>query len=150
MNDAITHFRDKYAFLSNFYAAPVSLDGVDYPTIEHAFQAAKVFDEESRQKIREASTPKGAKVMGRRVKRRADWFDVSLQIMEALVREKFTRHPDLREQLIATGDAELIEGNNWNDKFYGCVWDKKQERWVGENHLGKILMKVRSEIAESD
>ncbi len=149
MTEAITWFRGEYDFLSNFYPSDVALDGVDYPTVEHAFQAAKTFDHEKRAALRRAATPKSAKAMGRRLKRREDWFEVSLQIMEDLVRDKFTRHADLRERLLATGDAELVEGNNWNDRFYGAVYNSHTETWDGENHLGRILMKVRDELRES-
>jgi ribA/ribD-fused uncharacterized protein len=150
MNEPIARFRDAYDFLSNFYPAPVEMDGLEFPTVEHAFQAAKTFDPEKRAAFQKAVTPAGAKQMGRRVQRREDWFDVSLSILEALVRQKFTRYPELARKLKATGDAPLIEGNTWNDRFYGCVWDKKQETWVGENHLGKILMKIRDELPPID
>ncbi len=146
MNEPIADFRGDYAFLSNFYACKVEFEGAEYPTIEHAFQAAKTPDFDQRRNIRNARTPSEAKRRGRRIKRRADWFDVSLLIMESLVRQKFTHYPDLAEKLLATGEAELIEGNNWNDRFYGAVWDSHQNSWVGENHLGKILMKVRDEL----
>lgn len=149
MAEPITDFRDKHNFLSNFYPSPVEMDGVEYPTIEHAFQAAKVHDFAQRRAIRAADSPSKAKRMGRKVKRRDDWFDVNLSIMESLVRQKFTRYPDLREKLLNTGDVPLIEGNNWNDKFYGCIWDTHQSKWVGENHLGRILMKVREELRGS-
>ena len=148
MTEPITDFRGEYGFLSNFYAAAVEMDGADYPTIEHAFQAAKTHDFAKRRTVRNADTPSAAKRLGRRLKRRADWFDVSLEIMETLVRQKFTRYPDLRAQLLATGDAELIEGNNWNDRFYGAVYETSTGAWVGENHLGRILMRVRDELGE--
>jgi ribA/ribD-fused uncharacterized protein len=146
MPEAISDFRGDYAFLSNFYPSPVSLDGVDYPTVEHAFQAAKTFDNSIRLSILNAGTPGQAKRMGRRLKRREDWYQVSLVIMEQLVREKFTRYPNLKELLLQTGDAELIEGNNWNDRFYGAIWDSKKSEWVGENHLGRVLVKIRDEL----
>ncbi len=146
MTEAIADFRGEYAFLSNFYAAPVSFEGVDYPTVEHAFQAAKTLDYDVRRSIRNVASPTTAKRMGRKLKRREDWFDMSLVVMEQLVREKFTRYPELRDSLLATADAELIEGNNWNDRFYGAIWDTTKNEWVGENHLGKILMKVREEL----
>ncbi len=149
MADAIADFRGDYAFLSNFYDAVVELDGVDYPTVEHAFQAAKTHDFDQRRTIRKAETPGAAKRLGRRLKRRDDWFDVSLQIMESLVRQKFTRYPELGDQLRATGDAPLIEGNTWNDRFYGAVWNSTSNEWLGENHLGRILMKVRAELQET-
>ena len=148
MTEPITDFRGDYAFLSNFYAAPVEMDGAEYPTVEHAFQAAKTHDYAKRRTIREAQSPTTAKRMGRRIKRREDWFDVSLAIMKELVSQKFTRYRELGEKLLATGDAALIEGNNWNDRFYGAVYDTTQEAWVGENHLGQILMEVRAELRD--
>ena len=148
MMDDITDFRGQYDFLSNFYACVVEFDGVDYPTIEHAFQAAKTHDFAKRRIIRNAATPSEAKRLGRRLQRRDDWYDISLQVMEDLVRQKFTRYPELRQNLLETGSAMLIEGNNWNDRFYGAVWDSTQEVWVGENHLGRILMKIRAELRE--
>jgi predicted NAD-dependent protein-ADP-ribosyltransferase YbiA (DUF1768 family) len=77
--------------------------------------------------------------MGRSVKLRPDWESIKLDVMETAVRIKFT-DPELAAKLIATGDEELIEGNWWNDTFWGVC------NGVGENHLGKILMKVRADI----
>lgn len=148
MDNAITSFRGQYDFLSNFYASPLTFEGAEYPTVEHAFQAAKSSNFAERRKIRMASTPSEAKRLGQKLKRRADWFNVSLQVLEALLRQKFTRYPDLRERLLATGDAVLIEGNNWNDRFYGCVYDARTGEWVGENHLGRLLMKIRDELKQ--
>ena len=142
----ISAFRGPHDFLSNFYAADAEFEGAEYPTIEHAFQAAKSFDFAERRAVKNARTASEAKRMGRKIKRRADWFDVSLVVMETLVRQKFTRYPELRTKLLETGDAKLIEGNNWNDRFYGAVYDTNRSEWMGENHLGKILMKVRDEL----
>ncbi|MBA3870450.1 MAG: NADAR family protein [Anaerolineae bacterium] len=144
----ISAFRGPHDFLSNFYAADVELEGAEYPTIEHAFQAAKSLDFAERRAVKNAKTASEAKRMGRKIKRRADWFDVSLVIMENLVRQKFTRYPELGSKLLETGDADLIEGNNWNDRFYGAVYDTNRNVWMGENHLGKILMKVRDELKQ--
>ena len=146
MAEPITSFRGDYDFLSNFYPSAVEMDGAIYPTVEHAFQAAKTHDVAQRSALQNAKTPSGAKQMGRRIKRRADWFDVSLVIMESLVRQKFTKYLDLRTKLLSTNDSHLIEGNTWRDKFYGAVWDSKKSEWVGENHLGRILMKIRAEL----
>ena len=148
MNDEISAFRGPHDFLSNFYAADVEFDGAEYPTIEHAFQAAKSLDFGQRRTIKNAKSASEAKRMGRKIKRREDWFDVSLEVMEALVRQKFTRYPELKSKLLETGDAILIEGNNWNDRFYGAVYDTNRNEWMGENHLGKILMKVRDELKQ--
>ena len=148
MENEISAFRGPHDFLSNFYAADVEFEGAEYPTIEHAFQAAKSLDFAERRAIKNAKTASEAKRMGRKIKRRADWFDVSLVIMETLVRQKFTRYPELKSKLLETGDAKLIEGNNWNDRFYGAVYNTTGREWVGENHLGKILMKVREDLKQ--
>jgi hypothetical protein len=86
------------------------------------------------------------KRLGRKVTLRSDWEQVKLDIMADLLRQKFTRYPDLRDLLLATGDLEIIEGNTWDDRFYGAVWDETEQRWIGENHLGKILMRIREEL----
>jgi N-glycosidase YbiA len=140
----ITHFYGEYDFLSNFYLCPIELDGVDYPSVEHAFQAAKTFDADERYSIQIAHSPAEAKRLGRRIQLREDWESVKLSILENMVRQKFTRHPELGAMLLTTGDAELIEGNDWNDRVYGAVWNGTN--WVGKNHLGRILTSVRDEL----
>lgn len=142
----ITHFRGDYDFLSNFYYSVVTLDGADNPTVEHAFQAAKTHNPDERYTIQIAASPAQAKQLGRRVLLREDWEVVKVGILEDLVRQKFTRHTDLRDKLLATDYRELIEGNSWNDRFYGAVWSDKQGAWLGKNHLGKILMRVRDSL----
>lgn len=141
----VEEFKGEYSFLSNFYWAPVWLDETEYPSTEHAFQAAKTLDFRERMKILAADTPGKAKKMGRSVTLREDWEEVKTSVMEDLVRQKFTSNLALQEALIATGDAELAEGNQWNDKTWGMVKDESG-KWVGENRLGKILMKIRSEL----
>lgn len=136
----IDRFADDYDFLSNFFDAAVQLDGQWYPTVEHAFQAAKTADATERARVRAAGSPGVAKRLGRKVTLRADWESVKVSIMEALVRQKFEVHADLKEKLLATGERELIEGNQWNDTFWGRC------RGHGKNHLGKILMRVREAL----
>ncbi len=136
----IDRFRGEYRFLSNFWPAVVTLDGITYPTVEHAYQAAKILDPTSRGLFYSAATPGDAKRLGRQLTRlRGDWHQVRLAVMADLVRQKFT-HPDLRDRLLATGNRDLIEGNDWGDTFWGVC------RGVGDNQLGRILMKVREEL----
>ena len=85
-------------------------------------------------------TPGQVKRVGGKLELRFDWEEVKLTIMEELVRIKF-QIPTLTGLLIQTGNAELVEGNYWNDTYWGVCKD------VGENHLGKILMKVRNKLA---
>lgn len=133
----INSFKGQYAFLSNFHPAEVELDGVIYPSVEAAYQAAKTFDQE-RRKLFRTMTGAQAKKEGRKNVMRPDWDSVKLLIMTNLVKDKFIRNPELKEKLLATGDEELVEGNWWGDTFWGVCKGK------GENHLGKILMKVRA------
>jgi ribA/ribD-fused uncharacterized protein len=132
----ITEFEGEFRFLSNFYPSPVMLDGIEYPTVEHAYQAAKTIDTAERDRIRNAKHAGTAKKLGRKVTLRPDWEAVKLQVMEDLIRRKFSI-PDLKDMLLATEQEELVEGNYWGDTFWGVC------EGVGQNHLGKILMKVR-------
>lgn len=137
----IDQFRGDHFFLSNFYLCPIKLDGVMYPSVEHAYQAAKTLDPVFRDMIREAIKPSYAKRIGRSVPLREGWNDIRLDVMRELAWQKF-EIPALREALLATGSAELIEGNDWGDTFWGV------QRGVGENHLGLILMNIRARVRE--
>lgn len=139
----INSFRGSYEFLSNFYPATVEYEGLFYPTVEHAFQAAKTVSVYQRAGILGRSTPALAKRMGRQVTLRPNWEDIKIRIMESLVRQKF-RDKELKEKLLATGNEELIEGNWWGDTFWGVC------RGEGHNHLGKILMKTREECQKGE
>ncbi len=134
----IDSFDGEWSFLSNFHPSEVHFDGDLYPTVEHAFQAAKTTDPTERAAIRAATTPGRAKRAGRRVALRPGWDDMRIDVMAGLLREKFS-DPTLAAALDATGDAELIEGNTWGDTFWGVC------RGVGTNHLGRLLMQIRDE-----
>ena len=137
----IDSFRGKYYFLSNFFPAEVTYNGLTYQNNEAAFQAQKTYSKEERIEFTTLE-PRDAKRRGRRVRLRKDWEQVKDRIMEEIVRAKFSQNEELKEQLLATGDAQWVEGNRWNDRYWGV----DIRSGVGENHLGKILMKVRSEL----
>ena len=137
----IDNFRGKYAFLSNFYDAPVEYQGLLYKNSEAAFQSAKTLDIEKRKQFCELD-PSTAKKKGRNIILRYDWEKVKDAVMKEVVYNKFSNNLELREKLLATGDAELIEGNTWNDIYWGIC------RGRGKNKLGKILMEVRKIIKE--
>ncbi len=130
---------DEYRFLSNFYPCEVEFDGEVYRTVEHAFVAAKTLDKCIRDDIRFLSQPGKAKRFGKKIELRPDWDEIKLNIMEELLRKKFSQ-PYFRDLLSNTGDDIIIEGNNWNDTYWGVC------RGVGKNNLGKLLMKIRSDI----
>jgi N-glycosidase YbiA len=150
--------REAFGFLSNFASSPMVLDGEDWPTVEHYYQAQKSRDGAYRAAIRATSTPGHAKRLGaypdlpkklcehswfrttgRKV--RADWPEIKLDVMRQAVRAKFTQNADLAERLRGTGTAEIVEDSRF-DSFWGCGADEQ-----GLNWLGRILMEVRMELA---
>ena len=137
--DRIASFDGQWRFLSNFWPAVVEHDGVLFPTVEHAYQAAKTSDAGQREWIRSSATAGIAKQRGKKVNLRSDWNDAKLTVMEDLLRQKFAEL-GLGMKLLSSGDAELVEGNWWHDSFWGVC------NGIGENHLGRLLMKIRTEL----
>lgn len=140
MTTVIDHFNGYYLFLNNFYPATVKFEDDFYVSVEHAFHAAKTLDKKERERVKWCRYARDAKKLGRSVKLRSDWESVKVRVMYNCVLDKFTRNDYLRNKLIETGNAELIEGNTWNDTFWGVCNGK------GRNMLGKILMKVRAKL----
>ncbi len=135
---------DPYGFLSNFYAAPIHLDGLVWPTTEHYFQAQKFIDPAQQEMIRSAATPGAAKkrAWAPGLQRRADWDTVREAVMLNALRAKFSQHPDLRVRLLATGETVLAE-HTANDYYWGDGGDGS-----GQNRLGALLMQVRHELRD--
>ena len=136
--DKIDSFRGLYQFLSNMFESPVTLNGITFRNAEAAFQSLK---DPSRASEFADLTGAAAKKLGRRVQLRPDWNDVRVQSMLDVLRAKF-QNPDLQKQLLSTGSTPLIEGNTWNDTFWGV----DANTGTGENTLGKLLMQVRQEL----
>ena len=132
-------FDGEYAFLSNFYPVVVHFGQHTYLNSEAAFQAQKCVSADEKRQF--CDLPPGkAKRLGRKVPLRKDWERIKDDIMYRVVLAKFLQHPDLQQLLYATGDAELIEGNTWGDRYWGMV------DGIGKNMLGRILMRIRSEL----
>lgn len=136
MAEAITSFTGKHRFLSNFYPAAVTYAGVIFPTVEHAYQASKSAKPADHLRIAALPSAGQAKRAGRKLDIRHDFERDKLLSMFYLLLLKF-KDNDLRALLLATGDAELVEGNTWGDIYWGIC------DGVGENQLGKALMSVR-------
>lgn len=140
----IDRFVGEYRFLSSFFPCEVTTDaGLTYASVEHAYQAAKARSEEERLAIAAASSPKKAKRRGSKVTLPPDWHSRKVEVMRSLLRLKFAAGTELAAKLVATGDAELIEGNSWGDDFWGMC------NGVGENQLGRLLMDVRARLRAS-
>jgi len=137
----IESFSGSYRFLSNFYPSFVTYEGLTYPSVEHAFQAAKTHDQAIREEFsRLDKSPGQAKMDGGRLRLRPDWEQVKLKVMEELLRLKFAPGTHLAEKLLSTGNSVLIEGNTWNDQFWGVA------NGSGLNHLGLLLMEIRTSL----
>lgn len=135
--ELIQKFDGEYDFLSNFYKPkyPIIASGLSFTSVEAAFQAAKCPE---RMQEFVGIEPYESKKLGRKVKLRPDWDSVKIQIMGDLVFQKFLMNKDIRDKLLATGDAELREGNYWKDDYWGVCDSEK-----GQNNLGVLLMRVR-------
>jgi ribA/ribD-fused uncharacterized protein len=173
----IDYFKYEWAFLSNFYPVTVTYEGVLYASVEHAYQAAKFLDPELRSKFALETnprlTPGQAKRLAHSLKekglQRPDWDGVSLTVMRELLVQKFSAGV-LKKKLLSTFSAHLEEGNWWHDTFYGVCHGKLDGMVckhiaehlvadadgeldpanilrIGQNHLGRLLMEVRSEVA---
>jgi len=140
---AIDDFRGPFRWLSNFEPSEFWYRGKLYLTSEHAYQAAKATTEEDAEHVRSAASPGIARRRGNKILLRKDWDDVKLGIMKGVLREKF-KLPELRKKLLETGNHHLVEGNPWGDTFWGVC------SGLGENHLGRILMDLRSELRKEE
>lgn len=145
-------FSGDKAFLSNFYVYFVGYKGQAYLSSEHAYQSEKCALETERLRVMAAPSPWEAKKLGRIILLKTGWDAMKLDVMHEVVRAKF-KVPFLAEKLLATGEENLIEVNDWHDTYWG-VCDgqcRKPKAHVmgrprGENRLGQILMEVRSEL----
>jgi ribA/ribD-fused uncharacterized protein len=138
--------KDAYGEFSNFSNHPFKLDGVEWPTSEHYFQAQKFENEEYREKIRTTASPMIAARLGRsrRETLRSDWEEVKDEVMLRALKAKFGAYPQLKTLLLGTGKEELVEQTS-NDYYWGCGTDGS-----GKNMLGILLMRLRDELADDE
>ena len=126
-------------WLRNDYVKPITVGGITYNTVEHAFQAAKFTDVNIKQQIAAADL-REARRIGRRNTPRSDWESVRVSIMKSLVRQKFS-DDTLGQRLIGTNDDPIVmEGY---DNFWGTGDDGD-----GDNTFGGILEEIRAELQD--
>jgi N-glycosidase YbiA len=134
--------RDPFGEFSNFAPFPIDIKGVVWPTNEHYFQAQKSEDPVYQKMILKVATPRIAADLGRALKEtfRKDWDQFRDQVMYEAVYAKFTQHAVLKELLLSTGDAMIVE-HTVRDNYWGDGGDGS-----GVNMLGKTLMRVRESL----
>lgn len=138
----IKEFQREYRWLSNFWFVDIELDGRIYPSVEHAYASAKCDEEWWKKLCSMRENPPGTiKRKGKTIKIKDNWEDIKLSIMEDCVRKKFSQEP-YKTKLLNTGNEFIQEGNMWYDTFWGV--DLRTNK--GENNLGKIIMRIRSEL----
>ncbi len=136
----IEKFQGKYEFLSNRLLSNITFEGLTFRCAEAAFQAMRAKNPVDRKRFLTCDSGK-AKSIALNVEPREDWEEAKLEVMEQVLRAKFDQHPKLKEKLTATGNTILTFGNNGKDSFWGMdLYTCK-----GENQLGKLLMKIRSD-----
>lgn len=137
---------EPYGAFSNFSRHPFQLKGRLWPTTEHYFQAQKFPGTAHEEEIRLMASPMVAARAGRSRKRplRADWENAKEDVMREALRAKFTQHAELRELLLSTGDARLVE-HTTNDSYWGDGGDGS-----GRNRLGELLMELRAELVSRE
>jgi ribA/ribD-fused uncharacterized protein len=139
-----------YGPFSNLHRRSIVLDGRVYPTAEHAYQAGKARKEEVREWILSAPTP-GLVAMAAHGLYTwdivSDWSRIKYDRMRRVLRAKFTQHDDLRQLLLSTGDARIVEvGSIANAVNY--TWGEVNGK--GKNMLGVLLMELRAQLAAAE
>lgn len=127
---------EKYGFLSNFYRASFQLDGFEWSTAEHYYQAQKFENAAYCECIRLAATPKEAKNLGqtRALPVRKDWETHRMTAMLQALVAKFTQNTDLQTMLLAIDNEDILVEASPQDNFWGNGADGR-----GENRLGYLL-----------
>lgn len=138
----ISNFHGEYRWLSNFYPVDISLDEPwFYASVEHAYMSQKSLDSDWKHFCRDTKSAAEVKSASYTIRLRGDWEHVKEDVMRTCLEQKFTV-PKLQELLLSTGNKTLVEGNTWNDTFWGV----DTRTGIGENNLGKMLMEIRSHL----
>lgn len=141
---SIESFRGEYFWLSNFYPCAVVVRSFVFKCAEAAYQCAKSTNQsEDVWRFVEMNGAE-AKKAGRKLEVREDWDYIKIDIMREVVESKFRNNADIRKKLLDTGDAKLIEGNDWGDTFWGVCNGR------GQNWLGYILMNLRDKLRQEN
>lgn len=130
--------------LASYSRHAIELDGAEWPSVEHYYQAMKFEDDDYREQIRSASHPADAAKLGESKKhgRRKDWDKVKATFMTRGIYIKCRAYPDVAQALLDTAEVVIMENSQY-DYFWGCGRDTR-----GHNTYGKVLMSVRDKLRE--
>lgn len=139
----IYKFREKYGWLSNMATCRVVVYGKTFESVENAYMYLKKPDDKEWGEFCMKNPPNKVKTASKDIEIRNDWEDVKLKVMYNLLIQKYTTEP-FKTKLLETGNENIVEGNYWNDKFWGV--DLKETPNIGENWLGRLIMDIRNKI----
>ena len=156
----IVFFFNRSSPLSNFFPAPVTIDGIKYHCSEQYYQSTKaeiLGDHGTAMKIMVADDPLQCKQLGDRATRTKQtmekWDSEKINIMEKANMHKLEHNEHLKAVLLSTGNRMLAEASP-KDTYWGIALsmsDKRKadrQQWTGQNKLGEVLMKVRTYLQE--
>ena len=143
----ITSFTGENKFYSNFYPVIVNVEGLNFPTVEHAYQACKTKEFFFRKLMAQLPADKAglARKRGQTIIRRTDWPIVKIDTMHDLLCQKFNQEP-FKTKLMKTIDAHIEEGNFWHDNEWGNCKCEKCKSIEGQNWMGRLLDDIRSQL----
>lgn len=123
---------------------PFQLDGKQWNSIEHYYQAMKFDSADYRERIRLAKTIKEVEKLGKSFlrRKRVDWKAIKTTVMTRAIYTQCRTYEAMAKSLLETNDEKLIESSQF-DYFWGCGRDRR-----GDNHYGKILMNIRTKLQE--
>lgn len=136
-----------YGAFSNLYRREIEFEGEKFATSEHAYQAGKARKPEVRKWLMEAPSPALLAMAAHGLyvwDINSDWSKIKFDRMKRVLQAKFAQHEDLKQLLLSTGTARLVESatvDNAVNRLWGEV------NGVGKNKLGELLMEVRAELA---
>jgi ribA/ribD-fused uncharacterized protein len=130
--------------LASASAHGFDLDGSFWASAEHYYQGMKFDDPELREAVRTAPNARQAGTVAQSHRRRIrrDWRKIRVTVMTRAIYSKCRQNSEAARALLATGDVELVESSQY-DYYWGCGRDLR-----GENHFGKVLMRVRDKLRE--
>lgn len=145
--EKIDNFNGDFGFLNNEYESEICYEGLMFRNAFNAFQAARTDNEFFRKQFTGDKSTREVLVLGQQISDPKDWESRRLKVMEIIIRDKFIRDKELKQELLETGDRELVNSYNTESPanlYWGSVKNK------GNNYLGKILMNVRKDIRDGN
>lgn len=137
-------------WFSNFepFDEPMYHNGLYYTTVEHFFAAMKTDDTNLREKISKMPYPEQAKKFGKKIDLQPNWNKIKKSVMWTALLWKFRKETSWANKLVATGNWDIVEWNNWHDNYWGnCICEKCIDK-KGKNVLGRMLMLIRKKLRE--